>query len=346
VAVRSLLGFGALLLSVAVELFCVLALMAQPQMGAQPLLALLGLHVFASLIVGEGFKLRLPVDHPGALGAWRTGFYLVFFLPMFGVLLGAILIARPPKVALQIEDDFLSPMEYRKQQAEAELAEEAAKGHVSADVETVADALKDTDKAKRLGAVEALREMGNKQAVELLSQSLNNTVFEVRFHAVEALAGINQKFSKRIGAASQVLERDGSPDNHLALAEVYYEYATLEMEEESIQQHLYRKASSGFREYLQANPELGILIKAAHCLDRLGEAEQALAAYRQVLNADPADLDANLGLAKAQFGAGQYQQLRETCRGILDMSLKRAPEREVAEVLAMWAEGRPRAVAN
>ncbi len=343
---RSLLAFSALLLALLVELFGVLSLMAQPEMALQPLLALLGLHVFASLLVGEGFKLRLPADHPGSLGAWRTGFYLVFFLPMFGVLLGAMLILRPPKTALQLEDGFLSPMEYRKQQAEAQLAEEAAKGHVSADVETVADALKDADKAKRLGAVEALREMGDKQAVELLSQSLNNTVFEVRFHAVEALAGINQKFSKRIGAASQVLERAPSPENHLTLAEVYYEYATLEMEEESIQQHLYRKASSGFYEYLQAHPDAVILLKAAHCLDRLGEAQQALTAYRQVLTADPMNLDANLGLAKAQFSAGQYQQLRETCRSILDMPLKRSPEREVAEVLMMWAEGRPRALAN
>ncbi|MCK5799575.1 MAG: HEAT repeat domain-containing protein [Deltaproteobacteria bacterium] len=343
---RSLLAIGALFVALIAEFLALIQLVLHPTMGLDHLFAILGLHVFASLTIGEGLKLRIPKNHPSGLGAWRIGFYLVFFLPMFGILLGVILTFRPPKVAMQLQDDFLSPMEYRKQQAEAELADEAALGHVSADVETVADALKDEDKAKRLGAVEALREMGDKQAVELLSQSLNNTIFEVRFHAVEALAGINQKFSKQIATATQAVERDPSPDNHLILANVYYDYASLEMEEESIQQHLYRNASSSYRQFLSQKSDPEAMMKASSCLDRLGERDEALAGYKNVLTADPNNFSANLGIARAQFGAGQFQQLRETCRRILDLTLDRPPERDIAEVLVMWAEGRPRATTN
>lgn len=338
---RSVFGFLALLGALVIELFATMQLVIHPSMGLQHLLALLGLHIFASALVGEGLKFRFPADHPGALGAWRTGFFVVFMLPIFGVILGAILIARPPRVAMVLEDEFLSPMEYRKQQAEAQLAAEAALGHVEADVEIVADALKDEDKAKRLGAVEALREIADKKAVELLGQSLNNTIFEVRFHAVEALAGINQQFSKRIGKANLEIERDPTPERHLTLGEVYYEYASLEMEEDSIQQHLYRKASHAYKIFLDANPQrTDILFKAAICLENLGELPQALSAYKAVLAANPRDLDANVGIARLHYGAGNFQQLRETCRMILDMKLEKVPEREVAEVLTMWAEGR------
>ena len=313
-------------------------MLAEGPLDARELVAVLGCHVFASAAAGEALSLRYRRDDPGAPGAWRLGLALPLLLPGFGLLVTAVLALRPPRSVRVRLDDFISPMEQRKKQAEAELAEEAGHDRADVNVEAIGDALKDQDKAKRLGAVEALRVLQNKQAVELLNKSLKNTVFEVRYHAVEALAGINKKYSERIAKATSLLERDPSPERERTLGEVYYEYAALEMEEASIQHHLYRNAAQHLGASLQgvAQPDPVVLVKTATCLERLGEVEQAFHAFRRALEQEPGSFEALLGIARLHFQRGEYDQLRDTCRRILDLGV---PTSEYAGVLMLWAEG-------
>ena len=268
------------------------------------------------------------------------GLALALLIPAFGALLVAIMIARPPRSALVKTDDFVAPMEYRKQQAEAQLAAEADKGHAGVQVEAIGDALKDENKAKRLGAVEALRSLQNKQAVELLGKSLKNTVFEVRYHAVEALATINKKYSNRIAKATDLVEKKPTPEHYRALGEVYQEYASLEMEEPSIQLHLYRNAVANLRKAISPNstPDPKMLLKLASCLEALGEFEQAWHTFRAVLNQEPQNQEALLASARIQYQQAQFDQLPQTCRQILDLGTKNLNQ-DYINVLALWAEG-------
>jgi tetratricopeptide (TPR) repeat protein len=323
------------------ELFAVLlVVMAGDSLTALQMLSLVGLHLFSAVALAEGLHLRYRPGEAGATGAWHLGLALALLIPGFGALLVGIMIARPPRSALVKTDDFIAPMEFRKQQAEAQLAAEAEKGHAGVQVEAIGDALKDEDKAKRLGAVEALRSLQNKQAVELLGKSLKNTVFEVRYHAVEALATINKKYSNRIAKATDLLEKKPTPENHRALGEVYHEYAVLEMEEASIQLHLYRNAVENLRKAItpETPPQPAMLVKLATCLEALGEYEQAWHTFKAVLNQEPQNQEALLASARLQYRQAQFDQLPQTCRQILDLGTKNLHQ-DYINVLALWAEG-------
>jgi len=313
-------------------------LLADGPLGVPQLVAVGGLHLFAAVMMAEGLRLRYAAGARGEATAWRTAFGLSLLLPLYGLVVTALLILRTPRVTrAKIEDT--SPMEHRKQQAEAELAAEAARGLADVNVEAIGEALKDTDKAKRLGAVEALRALQNKQAIGLLNKSLRNTVFEVRYHAVEALAGISKKYSERIARATAAVERDPGPASRKALGDIYFEYATVEMEEESIQQHLYRNALENLRGALRPErPDPDVLVRVALCLERLGEADASWRAYKDVLAARPQSTEALLGVARLQYSRGQFDQLRDTCRRLLDLP-DLSLDAPTSSVLALWAEG-------
>lgn len=331
----------ALPLGLAAELTAALLLLVHSgPMGLPKILSLLGLHLFATAALAEALQLRYEAGSPGATGAWQLALALAMLLPGFGPLLVAVMVVRPPRAALAKGDDFISPMEFRKQQAEAQLAIEGDKGHAGVQVEAIGDALKDSDKAKRLGAVEALRALENKQAVEMLSKSLKNTVFEVRYHAVEALATINKKYSARIAKATDAVEKKPTPANHRTLGEVYHEYAMLEMEDPSIQLHLHRNAVGNLTRAITPNaqPDPELLTRLATSLEAMGELEQASHKYRAALAHDPNNLAALLGSARLQYRQAQYERLPATCRQILKLGAKEVSQ-DYINVLALWAEG-------
>lgn len=340
---RALLALLVVLpLALVAEAFALHVLLAASgPLDARQLVMLLGLHLFSAVLAGEGARLRYPPGETARDGAWRLGLTLSLLLPGFGLLVVLVLMLRPPRGVRVKLDLLVSPMEYRKQQAEAELAAEAEKGTAGVAIETIGDALKDKDKAKRLGAVEALRALQNKEAIELLGRSLENTVFEVRYHAVEALAGINKKYSERIARATAALERDPGPRTQRALGEVYYEYASLEMEEASIQLHLYRNAVEHLREAQLPGerPDPEVLLRIALSLESLGEREQAFHAFKETLAILPTSSGALLGLARLQFQRAEFDQLRETCRTLLELDDPALREASLASVLTLWSEG-------
>jgi tetratricopeptide (TPR) repeat protein len=322
----------------------VLLLMADGPLPPKDILALLCFHLFSAAAAAEALERRYRPDDAAALGAWRLALALALLLPGFGVVILAVLAVRRPQATSETGDDGISPMEYRKQRGEAERAAEADRGTADANVEAISEALKDEDKAKRLGAVEALRALQNKQAIELLNKSLKNTVFEVRYQAVEALAGINTKYSDRISIATAAVDRDPSPANTRALGEVFFEYASLDMEDLSIQLHLHRSALAYLKKSIRpgeaADPE--VLIKIAACLEKVGEEEQALEVYRAALEQRAQSVDALFGVARLQFKRGEFSELASTCRLMLEIP---ATDPQVVGVLRLWADG-PRAGAQ
>ena len=301
---------------------------------------LAGLHLFASVAAAEGLGLRFVGGARGRSGgAWQLGLVQSLFLPGFGVLLTCLMILRPPRTVMVKEDDLQSPMEFRKQQAEAELAAEADKGVAGVNVEAMVDALKDKDKAKRLGAVAALQAIENKQAVELLGNSIENTVFEVRYHAVEALSSINKKYSQRIAEASRDVEDDPSPAHHGKLGEVYHEFASLEMEDPSIQAHLFRNAVENLRAAVDGGvQDPALWLKLGDSLENTGEHAAARQIYDIVLQYDPRSMEALLGIARLQYRLAQFDDLPITCRQILSID-PHGVSQEYLDVLALWAEG-------
>ena len=340
--IRALLGiFVVLPLAAAAEVMALVYLLSVPGSLSWPQMVILaGLHLFASVAAAEGLGLRFAGSGKGrSSGAWQLGLVQSLFLPGFGVLLTCVMILRPPRTVMVKMDDMQSPMEFRKQQAEAELAAEADKGVAGVNVEAIGDALKDKDKAKRLGAVAALQAIENKQAVELLGNSIENTVFEVRYHAVEALSTINKKYSQRIADATLDVEDDPSPANHGKLGEVYHEFASLEMEDPSIQAHLFRNAVEHLRLAVEGGAQDAALqLKLGDSLENSGEHAEARQIYDTVLQYDPRSMEALLGIARLQYRLAHFDDLPVTCRQILSID-PHGVSQEYLDVLALWAEG-------
>ena len=340
--IRSLFAvLVALPLAMLTEALALLYLLSAPETLAwQQMVVLAGLHLFASLVAAEGLGLRFaggPGGNSG--GAWQLGLVQSLFMPGFGVLLTCVMILRPPRTVLVKQDGDQSPMEFRKQQAEAELAADAQKGHAGVNVEAIGDALKDDDKAKRLGAVAALQAIENKQAVELLGNSIENTVFEVRYHAVEALSTINKKYSQRIAEATKAVEDEPSPANHGKLGEVYHEFASLEMEDPSIQAHLFRNAVENLSAAVQGGlQDPALQLKLGDSLENSGDAAAARQAYDNVLRFNPGSMEALLGIARLQYRLAQFDDLPVTCRQALSID-PTGGSQEYLDVLALWAEG-------
>ena len=187
---RTLISLAALIpLSLVAEGWTVLTLLTiRRALEPAEIIFLVCLHLVAAMCAAEGLRLRYAPGTPEGAGAWRAGLVFSLLLPVFGLAITAVLAARPTRSVALDTDDTLSPMEYRTVQAEAERRAEAELETADLSVEALGDSLKDADKDRRLGAVEALRNMESKEAVELLGKSLENTIFEVRYHAVEALS--------------------------------------------------------------------------------------------------------------------------------------------------------------
>jgi|GEM_PF-6562139 hypothetical protein len=336
--VNSIIAVSGVPFALAAAIFGLSQLLTAPLPLSWSLLAaLLGLHLFSSVLAAELFRLRMQRSPTLAQSAWKLALVLALLLPLVGLLIISVLTIRPPNTPTNTLETTLSPAEERKMSAEGELAREADQQAAGPNIEAIGDALKDSEKEKRLGAVNALRKMENRQAVEMLGLSLQNTLFEVRFHAVEALAGIAQKHSQKIGEMTRVIEEDPSEENHGKLGGIYFEYAELDMEESSIQEHLYRNAvvhlqqsiTKGQRAPGETAMKIGL---CALKLDALADARAAL----QTAAEDPQfEYQAQLSLANIAYRSNNFARLRALTRNLLQHEDLNEEHREA---LTYWSE--------
>ncbi|MCB9556591.1 MAG: HEAT repeat domain-containing protein [Deltaproteobacteria bacterium] len=319
-------------LAAGLEVWATVASFSLEQAASSRGLAIFGLHLGATVTIAEALRMRYRKMPHGRRSAWWIALCLSLALPIFGVFVVALLVIKPPPARSLADDVGLSPMEHRKIHAEGALAAEAERGTAGVEVEAIADVLKDRNPAKRLGAVDVLRQQESRQAVDMLQASLENTVFEVRYHAVEALAALSKKYSNRIAEATALVEREPTPENHASLANLYFEYAELGVEEQTIQQQLYGQAAQHFG---QAGADPTYQLRRAACFDKMSRPEEALFAYQAALKRDANNHAALFGLAQIQYRQGLFDALRQTCRRLLACADLPTEHRQAVQ---MWAE--------
>ena len=299
---------------------------------------LLAAHVTASVLAAEAMYLRFPGRRVDAGGFYWLGLLLTLLLPVFGVVGVASLVIRPPSRIVSRRQSE-SPEEARAMAMEKVADARRSEQQFGADIESVVDALSDPDPALRLGAMDALRAMQGPEAVRLLQRSLNNTLFDVRFRAVEALGEISQRYSDRISGASAMLERDPhNVEKLLALADLYVEYRGLGVEDEAMQQVMLAMSEKHYRRAVDLGcHERPVLLKLSKCLvelDQIDDAEHVLTQHRPDLADDP---DILVSLAAIHFRRGRVRSLRALCRRALRAGSGALPE-ETARVLRFWVE--------
>lgn len=312
------------------------------------LATLLFVHLVAS--VGAGFYLasRFPADRRQAR-VWKwLGIIFAFFMPVYG-LLGIFSIYlllrrkheskgsyRPVSTFDEhLRKDRLSAKTMMRTFIDVNWREEK-------EIQPLVDALKAVDVNLRKGAVDALAEKRNPEAIKLLAESLDNTVLEVRYHAVEALERISKSYGDRIMEAQEMLEETPNAyESIMALGDRYYDYATSAVEDVMLSEYYLYQA---FNQYTKAieidDSDAELLVRYGDILNRLGRDEEALKSYRNALGRDEDQrVDALVGLADVCLKMGRIKEVREIAQR-LETATSVTPE--VLSATAMWRDSSSR----
>jgi thioredoxin-like negative regulator of GroEL len=270
-----------------------------------------------------------------------VGFCLTLLVPVLGVL-GVLLLALAPPAVRDVAAAESQEKE-RARAMEALQTERRMAQVVDTDVQSIVDALKDPDLQVRLGAMEALRGMKGAAAVKLLKVSRTNTVFDVRFRAVEALGEMSQSASDAVNEALQAVDEDvQDPERWCALGDAYRDHRALGLEDAVMQQSLATQAESCYRTAWELAPASSkFALRLAQALETTGRFEDA----REVLggalggaDADPATV--YTALARVAFSQGQLRALTGLSRQALRADRGHLPE-DARAALEYWAEDRP-----
>lgn len=294
-------------------------------------------HVGAAGLCGEGLYHRgHALGEEARRRLCATGWLIGFFVPPFGPLaaVGLALLqvtsgSRPPAA--------LSQEKRREKAAQAALERKRQQQQFGSGLDAIVDALKDRDAKVRVAAMEALQGDDSAQAVKLLSESRDNTVFDVRIRAVEGLARISKQYNDRISAAKKaVAATPDAPARHVELAKLCLTYGGLDVEDAEVRKGLLELAVTHARRGYELAPDdrtHGLLLAdALRACARFREAEEV---YRQLVQLDNADVEALMGVVETQFLQKNLAKLPDTCRWVLQR-IGHLLDDESAESLKFW----------
>ena len=318
---RWALTFAAIAAALGAEGVAVLKLAHWSAISAGAAGFLLAAHIVAAALSAEGLRLRYPSvddDARDDSGLYWTGLLLTLLVPVFGVIAVASLAVWPPPKGVTVaraESPEIARANAMQRAADSRRAEQ----EFGADIESIVDALQDADPELRLGAMEALRGKECPEVVRLLQQCLDNSLFDVRFRAVEALGDISGRYSERISKGVSAVEADPEdPDVRVALADLYVEYRELGVEDEAMQTAMLVMAEKNYRRAVElGRREKPVLLSMARCLIDLGELDVAEWAVTRIRPGLADDADLLITLADIQFRRGHLRALAKTCQRAL-----------------------------
>lgn len=337
---RMALAFTALIGAVLVE--CGGVWLLHHGTGIMTALGLAAGHLAAAGLSAEGLALRSPPASGagGDGGLFRTGWLLGLAFPIFGppaALLVGLIFPRTDRPMR-----FTASMEaLRHQAAQAALERRREQQQLGRSLDAIVDALKDRDPKLRLAAVDALARERSPRASKLLADARENSVFDVRVRAVQALARIAKEHGDRLAEAKKALAAEPRAlSRHAEVAALVFEYARLGVEDSRMVRHLLAEA----RAHAEAAVALGdesprTLNLLGGALNALGLHEEAEAVFRRRLLAGPHDHEALLGVAEAQFARRAFGLLPLTSRWVLQQAGPNL-EREAVASLRFWVRDR------
>jgi tetratricopeptide (TPR) repeat protein len=296
-------------------------------------------HLAAAGASAEGLALRQAGFSRGkGTGLYLAGWMLGLLFPIVGplaALLLALVLPRPkrglPGESLEERRARAAMLAREKKRDEQQLGE---------GLDAIVDALKDRDPKVRLSAIDAIAGDSSKRAAQILADARENTVFDVRVRAVQALASMSKAHGERLAAAKKALLADpDSPAKYREVARLCLEYADLGVEDPTMTRLLLEQA----RHHAQTAIDLGgedkeTALLLARVASALGSFEEAESVYRRILRDDARDTDALLGIAEAQFARRDFALLPLTCRWVLHQAGSKLDESAI-ESLAFWLRG-------
>ncbi len=299
------------------------------------LMIFFSLHLSLCVIVSFWLNSQFLADRRQAQVWSSFGFLLGFFLPVLGVL-GVVIIFLLLKYSSRSKTNKKNPeFEEHLRFDRLSAARDATIHEINwvdeLELQPLVDALKDADVNMRKGAIEALAKRQDRESIRALSDALENTMLTVRYFAVEALGKISKEFGNRILEVQKKLEKSpGSFDIILELADCYYEFATLEVEDASLSRYYLTQAANQYSRALEIkSDDLRVMLRLGNILGRLGEKEKAVSLLKSITDRDAHHVDAQLELAEVYLKQGKIHEVRNISR-----LLNQYPERLTEEAHA------------
>ena len=293
-------------------------------------------YVAAANCSAEGLALRFfAYGRVVQTSMLRAGWLLGLALPIFGPLVSLLIAVRPLGGIGQHGTPGSMEAERRRAAATA-LERRRHQQEVGAELNAIVDALKDRDKSVRIAAIDALRGDTSPEAVRILSQSRDNTMFDVRMRAVEGLGRISKDYSDKMAAVRAQLETSADDSRlHLQLADLCLTYGRLGIEDEHMTRGFYDRSvrHAQVARKLGAGRQAALVLAGA--LRELKDYEGVEGVYRDLLRQDESDPDALLGIAESQFLRRDLKALRDTCRWVLQQAGNKLDSTKI-QTLRFW----------
>jgi hypothetical protein len=298
-------------------------------------------HVAAAGLSAEGVYLRRRATSKAGstLGLYQAGWLIGLAFPLFGpaaVLLLSLSLPEPKPEIAALE----SLEEQRSRAASAALERRRGEQQLDRGLEAIVDALEDRDPRRRIAAIDALTGDASPRAAKILADARENTVFDVRVRAVQALAKLTKEHGDRLGAAKKLLAADPrSPEKNREVAALCFDYAALGVEDAKMSRMLFEQA----RLHAETAAALGddsrgTMLVLARALGELDRHEEAEAIYRNMLIADDRDAGALMGVVESQFARRAFALLPLTSRWVLHQAGS-ALDQAATDSLKFWMRG-------
>lgn len=205
------------------------------------------------------------------------------------------------------------------------------------DVVPIVEVMAEENMAGRRGIINAISKLPKKDAVKLLKMALADKSIEVRYSAASELSRLEAEFNENIFMArKEVARQPDSSDAHLGLANAYSEYYESALLDEYAGRYYIGLAVKEYEKALELGGE------NIHILNYLGNLElaakdykAALAKFRRVVEIDPANVYANVGLINVHFEAGRIGEVVQYAREV--MPKMRDSKGLMREIISMWA---------
>lgn len=294
----------------------------------------LKLHLGSSLILALGFQLFMGKLRP----AFTVGNLLLHLsLPVIGSFFALILVvtltfSRKSNLLTDFHEEDKSLASQMKPTSKAIAnPNETLKRNLS--VEPIVETIRSNAHPDlKRGAIETLSSIPSPSSVSLLKEALGDNNSEVRFYASSGLARVEECLNTEIVKFKKAAKDEPTLSHHLSLAQAYYEFVYLKIQDEASLQYYLKQAILNFEVAHSLDPQhTGVLKGLERAYMRAGEAEKALQLRPEK---ERGQEDTLMIAAETHFRNGDLK----VCRAVLE-GISESHWDAVKDVMRLWFPG-------
>ncbi len=185
-------------------------------------------------------------------------------------------------------------------------------------IEPILDIINGDDPALKRGAINLLREIGSKEAIQFLKKCISDPNEEIRFYTSSALKRLNDSYIQHLKKVSEKTEGEKpSAFDFQKLGEVYKKYAESGLCDQSARDYYLGLAKKTFIETLSLDPEnIEITTSLGYVCMEMKEYEEAEKYFKKATGIKPDHGDALLWLCQLYYETWDLKGLVKNFQGM------------------------------